>query len=65
MSGLRALAEQAPNQKIPRLKSLLQEQETDGDGREGIAVLHVLQKGGQLGFCGNRMFSGYFPCFQR
>jgi hypothetical protein len=47
--------ESCPNKAQNRKKIEPQEQE-----QMGIAVLHLLQKGGQLRFRGNRNFSGDF-----
>jgi hypothetical protein len=44
-------------QTRPRIAKEVLPQEQE---QMGIAVLHVLQKGGQLRFCGNRNFSGDF-----
>jgi hypothetical protein len=49
----RIMLKQGPESQ--KIEVLRQEQE-----QMGIAVLHVLQKGGQLRFCGNRNFSGDF-----
>ena len=54
---LESCSNQGPESQ--EIEVLPQEQE-----QMGIAVLHVLQKGGQLRFCGNRNFSGDFVTFR-